>query len=439
MTLLIGNAPDESARPPLLRPAAMGIITIAVFFGGFGLWAALAPLASAVLASGVVILDSSSKTVQHLEGGIINQIHVREGQQVAAGDLLVVLSNIQSKAAWEVLNIRYLTGLAERARLITERDGGKAVKFPKELRGNDQISKELRNGQNSIFKSRRLSIRSQTKILKQRIAQLKEQITGLLNGIDAQHRQASLYGKEIESIRSLVAKGFGRKLRLVALEREAAEVDREIAESMAEMARAEQQIGETRLRINDIRVRLLNEATAKLRDVDEIVLNARERLVASRDVLRRTEVRAPVDGQVMELAVSTIGGVVQPSQPLLTIVPINVPIVVEALVKPTDIDDVHPGQPAQVRLSAFNFRTTPLLVGKVESVSADAMEDARSGALFYKARVRLPVDAAQTLGQDRTIVPGMPAEVQIQTATRTLLDYMLSPILAQLEISFLEK
>lgn len=426
-------------RPPLWRPGAFGIVIIALFFVGFGGWSVMAPLASAVLAPGVVIVDANRKTIQHLEGGIIHEIHVREGQRVEAGDVLVVLSDIQSKAASEVLNIRYLTALAERARFLAERDGKAAVVYPSELQGEDRTLRELREGQDAIFKSRQLSIKSQTEILNQRIAQLNEQRIGLRNAIEAQERQAGFIFEEIGSVRRLVDKGLERRSRLMALERGGAEIDRGIAESNAAVAQIGQQVGETRLRIDDIRVRLVNEATETLREVDEIILNARERLVASRDVQRRTEIRAPVDGQVMELAVSTIGGVIQPSQPLLTIVPTDFPVVVEASIKPVDIDDVYPGQGAQVRLSAFNFRTTPLLEGRVESVSADAVEDPRTGLLSYKARVRLPLDATSILGVDRVIIPGMPADVQIQMSSRTFFDYMISPILSQLEVSFLEK
>jgi HlyD family type I secretion membrane fusion protein len=417
----------------------MGLITIAVFFGGFGLWSTLAPLASAVLASGVVILDANSKTIQHLEGGIITAIHVREGQYVEQGELMVNLSDIQSKAASEVLNIRYLTGLAERARLIAERDAEVAINFPSELFGDPAILLELRSGQTSIFESRRLSVVSQTEILNQRIAQLREQIIGLENSIEAQLRQASLIDEEKASVQVLVDRGSEGRSPLRALEMSAAELDQEISESRANVAQIGEKIGETHLLIEDVSVSALKEATEKLRDVEEVILNSQERLVASRDILRRTEVLAPVAGQVMELTVSTIGGVVQPGEPLLTIVPTNAPLVVEVQIRPTDIEDVYPGLIAQVRLTAFSFRTTPLMEGVVESVSADSVEDQRSGALYYKARIRLPLDVADILGGSKTIIPGMPADVQIQTSSRTLLDYLISPILSQLEVSFLEK
>jgi HlyD family secretion protein len=427
------------SHPPIWRPAAMGLITIAVFFGGFGLWSTLAPLASAVLASGVVILDANSKTIQHLEGGIITAIHVREGQYVEQGELMVNLSDIQSKAASEVLNIRYLTGLAERARLIAERDAEVAINFPSELFGDPAILLELRSGQTSIFESRRLSVVSQTEILNQRIAQLREQIIGLENSIEAQLRQASLIDEEKASVQVLVDRGSEGRSPLRALEMSAAELDQEISESRANVAQIGEKIGETHLLIEDVSVSALKEATEKLRDVEEVILNSQERLVASRDILRRTEVLAPVAGQVMELTVSTIGGVVQPGEPLLTIVPTNAPLVVEVQIRPTDIEDVYPGLIAQVRLTAFSFRTTPLMEGVVESVSADSVEDQRSGALYYKARIRLPLDVADILGGSKTIIPGMPADVQIQTSSRTLLDYLISPILSQLEVSFLEK
>jgi HlyD family type I secretion membrane fusion protein len=425
-------------KPAVVRPAALGIVVILVFIGGFGTWAALAPLASAVLAAGIVTLDADTKTLQHLEGGIVTEIHVREGQRVATGDLLLVLSDIQSKAASEVLNIRYLTALAEQARLIAERDDDDAVVFPQKIMEDTPFARNLREGQVSIFQSRRLSVTSQSEILNQGVAQLNEQITGLKNVIIALERQVALSAEEIKSTSALVNKGLERRSRLLSLKQSGADIEKGIAESTANIAGIQQQIGETQLRIIDLRVRQLNEASEKLRDVDEIILDAHERLVASRDVLQRTELRAPVNGQVMELVVSTIGGVVSPSQPLLTIVPNDVPLIVEALVKTTDIDNVYPGLLAQVRLSAFSFRTTPLLPGVVVSVSADAVEDPRTGIYSYKARIKLPDDASILLGDDKTIIPGMPAEVQIQISPRSLLDYLISPILTQLEQSFRE-
>mgnify|MGYP002631644203 CR=1 FL=1 len=431
-------AQDVPPRPPLLRPAALGVSILLIFVLGFGSWAAVAPLASAVIAPGIVVLDANTKTVQHLEGGIVSEIHVREGQLVNQGDLLLVLSNIQSKAAAEVLNIRYLTALAERARLVAERDGTDAVSFSQELLDGSPLTLELRAGQLSIFESRRTSVASQTEILNRRIAQMQEQITGLRNVIISLERQGVLLADEIDSVSKLLEKGLGLRSRLALLERNGAEVDRSIAESTASIAGIEQQVGETQLMIADLKVRLVNEATETLRSVDEIILDSRERLIASRDVLSRTEIRASVAGQVMELSVSTIGGVIQPSQPLLTIVPSDVPLIIEVLVKPTDIDNVYPGLSAQVRMSAFSFRSTPLLTGKVDSVSADAVQNPVTGAFNYKARISLPSDAKQLLGEGRKIIPGMPADVQIQTYSRTFLDYLVSPLLAQLEVSFRE-
>ncbi|AKO96991.1 type I secretion membrane fusion protein, HlyD family [Marinovum algicola DG 898] len=439
MSLAATEMAGVSVRPPLLRPAMLGLLTVAVFFFGFGAWAVTAPLASAVLAQGVVILDARNKVVQHFEGGIVSEILVREGQSVQAGDLMLVLSDVQSKAANEVLNIRLRTALAERARLVAERDGSTDIAFPPELEGDDALSIDLRKSQSSIFASRLRAVESQASILDQRIAELQEQRVGLTRAIDAMERQQSLLTEELTSVEVLVARGLERRSRLLLLQRNAAEIDVSIAQSTASIASLEEQISEARLRKDDIGVQLVNEATERLRDVDETVLDTRERLAASQDVLNRTEIRAHVDGQVMELAVTTVGGVVQSSQPLLTLVPVDSAFVVEAQVMPTDIENVYPGLSAQVRLTAFSFRDTPLLEGEVTSVSADAVQDQRTGAFYYRARIKLPADYAETLGAGRQVIPGMPADVQIQTSTRTLLDYLISPILSQIERSFREE
>lgn len=425
-------------RPPFLGPAAIGFAAAAVFIGGFALWAAVVPLASAALAPGIIVLNSDRKVVQHLEGGLVDEIFVKEGDIVKAGQPLLGLSSIQSRAALEVLNIRYRTTLAERARLIAERDGRDDIVFPAELSGSEPHARELRESQTVMFRARLLSVASQTDILNRRIAQLNEEISGLKKAAEAQHIQKRLIATEIRGVSELVDKGLEKLPRLLALQRAAADIDRQIALNRAGIARLEQRIGETLLQIDSLKITLLNEAAEKLREVEQVILDTRERLAASKDVMQRTMLRAPVDGQVMGLQVATVGGVVQPSQPLMSIVPTEEPLVIKARINPTDIDDVHAGLSAQVRLSAFDIRSTPLLEGVVETVSGDVHQDERTGENYYESRVRLSPKELGKIG-DQKLLPGMPAEVMIQIAPRTPLTYFIEPLLHHVELSFLEK
>lgn len=424
------QAPGKGPR--IGRPILGGLALVAVFFGGFGSWAALAPLESAAVASGTVMVDSNRKTVQHLEGGIVSEILVKEGSEVKAGDPLIVLTSAQAKATQEVLSTKSRTGLAEKARLEAERDGLGHVAYPPELMGGDPEAVSLRAGQDSIFRAHRQAIDSQTDILRQRMAQLREQIAGYRQEIAAQKRQLELIQSEIQDVSGLVAKQLAPRPRLTALQREQAEIDGGVAQNEASIAGAQKQIGEAQLQASDLRVNFLKDTTERLHEVEETVLNTQEQLKASDDVMTRQIVRAPVSGTVVDLKVFTVGGVVSPGQPLMDIVPSQAPMIVEAHLNPNDIDEVRAGQKARMRLSAFNRRTVPLLEGKVLTVSADALQDKRTGAPYYEARVLLDPDAARYL-HGHAILPGMQAEVMIITGTRTTLDYLTEPLAHSIE------
>lgn len=434
-------SPNRAALPPrprILGPIVMGVAAAVVFFGAFGSWAALAPLSSAVLAPGTVIVESNRKTVQHLEGGIVSEILVVEGQVVRQGEPLIVLDSIQSISAREVLRVRYQTALAEKARLVAERDRAAEVDFPDEVSGGSDALLAIRQNQLALFSARRDAVASQTRILEQRTMQLQEQMTGFRDTIAAQERQLELIDAEIGDVSTLVAKGLGTKPRLLALQRSKAEIDGAIAQNKANIARAEQQIGETEMQIQDIEVRWLTDSATQLREVEEKMLDAQQRLKASDDIVTRTVIKAPVSGQVMALAVSTVGGVVRPGEPLLDIVPADAPMLVEARIHPTDIDSVHPGQIARVRLSAFSVRTTPLLSGTVVTVSGDALQDVKTGLAYFTGRVALDPGSLAVLSPDRSVQPGMPAEVMIEVHGRTFLDYALDPVVEVMERSFRE-
>ena len=429
---------DRSRTPASSGRRGMGIarivttggLVVLLFFGAFGAWAVFAPLESAAIAPGVLSVAGKRKTVQHLEGGIVSDILVEEGGTVAAGQTLLVLDDTRADAAFSLWRGQYRSTVALKARLEAERDGLEAVRYPESLRAAVEQGEadDVLATQDRIFRARAKSLANRTAIYEQRIAQLREEMTGLKEEMKSQDRHIALLEEEVDSIRTLVKKKMEGKSRMLALQRRKEEIAGRRAQNRARIARVEQRIGETRLVIAALGNERHNEVVAELRDVEVRLSDLRERLSAARDELLRTRVTAPVAGTVVDLRVFTRGGVIRQGQPLMDIVPSGSDLVIEAQVQPTDIDAVYPDMPAQVRLTAFSHLTTPPLSGTVRRVSADRFTDERTGIAYYEARVGL--DPGQPELQDLKLQAGMPAEVMIITGKRTALDYLLKPIVA---------
>jgi HlyD family type I secretion membrane fusion protein len=421
--------PASSASPPVHRTVLAGILSTVLFIGGFGLWAGTAPLDSAAVASGTVITESKRKIVQHKEGGIVARILVAEGTRVKAGDPLVRLDDTRVRSNLESLRIQYDELLAQLTRLQAERDRLPEVRFPDELtarRGDPRVA-ALLDGQNRLMAARQDSLNGQIDILSQRMVQLDSELGGLEAQLIGAEEQLSLIRDELTGVRMLVDKGLERRPRLLALQRDAASLEGACGEHRALIARAQQRRGETELQIIDLRNRRSEEVADELRDVQGRLTELRERLIVAADELHRTVITAPTAGIVMDLRFRTTGGVVGAGEPILDIVPADEALVIEAKVKPTDIDMVHNGLPAQVRLTAFKQRTTPVLVGEVEHVAADSMTDQRTGVSHYIAHVVIERHEFERAGNIE-LRPGMPADVMILTGRRTALEYLVTPL-----------
>ena len=410
------------------RTMVFGVVVLVLFLGGFGAWAMLAPLESAAIAKGVLSVSGKRKTVQHLEGGIVGEILIKEGDVVAAGQTLIALDDTRARTSFSRLNGQYRSATALKARLEAERDGSAQVRYPEWLRqaAGEEETDDFVATQDRIFQARARSLDTQRAIYKQQIAQLREEAVGLKEEVEAQNREIALLEEEIAGIRTLVKKGLEGKQRLLALERRKAQIEGGRALNKARIARVGQRIGETRLLIVDIENVRMNQIVAELREVEARMSDLRERTTAARHVLSRTRIAAPVAGTVVNLRVFTRGGVIGDGDALLDIVPTGEELVIEARVEPTDIDTVYPDLPAQVRLTAFSHLTTPILSGTVILVSADRLVDERTGAPYYEARVVL--DPEQPALAGLKLQPGMPAEVMILTGKRTAMDYLLKPI-----------
>ena len=410
------------------RTMVFGVVVLVLFLGGFGAWAMLAPLESAAIASGVLNVSGKRKTVQHLEGGIVGEILIEEGDVVAAGQTLIVLDDTRARTSFSRIEGQYRSAAALKARLEAERDGSAQVRYPEWLRqaAGEGETDDFVATQDRIFQARARSLDTRRAIYKQQIAQLREEVLGLEEEVEAQNREIDLLDEESNAIRALVKKGLEGKQRLLALERRKAQIEGGRALNKARIARVGQRIGETRLLIAEIEDLRTSEVVAELREVEARMSDLRERTSAARHVLSRTRITAPVAGTVVNLRVFTHGGVIGEGDELLDIVPADEELVIEARIEPTDIDTVYPDLPAQVRLTAFSHLTTPFLSGTVLQVSADRLVDVRTGEPYYEARVVL--DPAQPALADLKLQPGMPAEVMILTGKRTTMDYLLKPI-----------
>ena len=416
---------NEGREGPGLGPAvATGLAAGLAFFAALVGWSLLAPLESAAVAPGALAVEGRRKSVEHLEGGVVAEVRVAEGDRVEAGQILVVLDDARTGATLARLKARADSAAALAARLEAERDGRQAVRWP------DGLAAGVVDTQERIFAARARSLANQTEIYRRRIAELREEADGLAARAAAQTRRIDLLAEEIEALRGLVAGGYAGKPRLLALERERAVVEGDRAQSEARKARVGQRIAEAELTIGELANERLNEVVAALREVETDQAVLRAELAAAEAAHARTRLPAPVSGTVVGLKALVRGGVVRAGERLMEIVPSDGRLVVEARIAPTDRDSIGPGLAAQVRLTALPHLTTPTLRGAVAQVSADRLTDPRTGVGFYQARVDL--DPGQAAAYGEVLQPGMPAEVLIVTGRRPALDYLLEPLAVSL-------
>jgi HlyD family secretion protein len=414
------------------------ILLIAGVLGGG--WFFFMPLAGAVVVPGNLVVQSNVKTIQHPTGGVVAEIKVQNGSRVLGGDLLVRLDATQAQASQQMVTKQLDEMRAKIARLSAERDGLAQLDIPTELatRADDATVKALLTSEQSLFKARFTARQSQKDLLQSKVAQLTEEISGLNTQVDSRARQLELIQGELTGVQDLYDKRLVPLTRLTALQREAARLDGERGQLISSIAETKSKIGEAQLQIvrldQDFRTDVVKELGEAQGKEAELV----ERGVAARDLLERIEIRAPTSGVIHQLAAHTIGGVVKAGETIMEIVPDTDDLQVEARLQPQDIDHVHTGQTAFVRFSAFNQRTTPQLTGTVSYVSADTSHDQQTNASYFTVRVTLPPDERRRLA-DQQLVPGMPAEVFMQTGSRTMVSYLFKPIAEQMRRAFVEQ
>jgi len=395
-------------------------------FGLFGAWATFAPLGSAALAPGVVTVQSYRKTIQHLEGGIVKELHARDGDVVAAGDPLIVLDDTQVRAEYGMTLSQLVAAQAMEARLQAERDGREQIDFSGMIETSSHRAIEAQDGETQVFNARRGSRLGEVAVLQKRVGQLQEQISGLQSMVATKRNLEKSYRDEIGELTELLAEGYVDKQRLLEQQRRLDMLKAEVADHQSEVTKTRLQISETELLILQLNKDFNSEVVAQLSEVQTKVFDLQERKAALEDRLSRIVIRAPEDGMILGMKVHTIGGVVSPATPLLDIVPSVSDLIVEAQVSPIDIDRVSVGKPADIRFSAFKSSTTPVIKGVVRHVSADRLINEETGMPYYLARVALTEEGARALGS-LTLQPGMPAEVLINTGNRTMLQYLMQP------------
>lgn len=433
----------DDPRRAIRRLNLFGFATLVLLAGAIGGWAATSELAGAVIGPGVVVVESNVKKVQHPTGGIVGDILVKEGSAVEAGQLVMRLDETVTRATLGIVRSQLDELTARQARLDAERDGLAAVAFPDSLTARDgepAVALALAS-ERHLFKSRRQSLDGQRAQLRERIAQISEEVTGISGQRDAKDNELALIGEELKGVNDLYQKNLVSIQRVMQLRRDETRLSGERNQLTADLARARGRITETELQILQLDQEFRTTLLKELREVQGKLAELKERVTAAEDQLRRIDIRAPQSGIVHQLAVHTVGGVIANGETVMLIVPRSDELVVEAKIAPSDIDQLAPGAEAMVRIMAGNQRTTPQLFGRVTRVSADLARDqqaAQGSQPYFLIRVTLPPEEVRRLG-DLKLLPGMPAEVFIPTGTRTALSYLLKPLHEQLARTFRER
>lgn len=426
--------------PGIRRLVVLGFTSIALFFGTFGVWATLSQLEGASIATGVITVNSQRKTVQHLEGGIIEKIAITEGEKVKKGQTLIELDDTQARSELEQLISRQRNAIARETRLIAERDNKKKMIFTEDLiaQRDDPRVKELLTNQQRIFEARRNYSASQKEIIHKQLAQNQAELDGQKKRLWIEKKNLINIKEEVESNRKLLDKGYVSKNQVLRLEREESQILSSLSQLRSNVNRIAQNVAENKAQLKEQELELIKEIVEGLRDSRQERYELEERIAAAKDVLDRTIISAPLAGTILNLKVFSKDGVISPGQTLLDIVPIGEQMLIEARVAPSDIDQVAQGMKAQIRLTALNMRNIKPIKGEILTISADRLIDEQTGEAYYLARVEFTEDI-QKNRKEITLYPGMQAEVLLLTEARTPLEYLTKPLTESLNRAFREE
>jgi HlyD family secretion protein len=424
-----------------IRKNLSAALLVVVLLGGSATaWSVYMPLEGAVVAPGIVVVESNLRKVQHLAGGVVGALNVREGQKVEAGELVVRLDDTTTRASLGIVLNELTAFRARLARLRAERDGTDEPVFPEDLhgRGNEPDIAQVIEGERTLFRTRASTKTGQKQQLGERIKQLRDEITGLNEQMEALLKQLAIARDELKDLSDLYEKGLIQRPRITSLQREILGKEGTVGEIKAKVAQSLGRITEIELQILQLDRELANEVAKEIREVETRIAELQERRTAAEDQLKRVDIRAPISGIVHQLSVHTIGGVISASEPIMLVVPASETLIVEARVNPADIDQLQTGQETRIRFSAFNQRTTPEIMGVVSRIAGDLIREPQTGLAYYTAGIRVdPAEIAKLKGLK--LLPGMPAEVYIKTGERTLVSYLLRPLLDQMQRALREE
>lgn len=425
---------QQSARAFML----IEFILIISLFGGFLAWAALSPISGAVIASGTIKVEQGLKKIQHPTGGVISEIYVKEGDAVEAGEVLVRLDTQSAFAERAIYREQLNALLARQARLLAERES-RSFNAPVIQRvDGGLIPHDILQGEARLFEARRVALLSQKQVLNDRRAQFDSEINGDTVQIDAKQKEIELLQLELKGVEDLYAANLASVSRVMPLRRELARSQGDLKVLATQIAQLEAKIDEVNAQLASLDQERISEVNRDMQDIEPKIAELENRQTIANDSVRRAELRSPVSGYVSQLSVHTLGGVVQPGEVVMQIVPRNSPLTVEANIQPSDIDQVHLGGKATLRLTAFNRRVTPELIGTLTTIAADVVRDDRTGQSSYPIKILVPdSEFAKLAGAE--ILPGMNAEVYVETMQRSVLSYLLKPALDQFAKVFREK
>lgn len=417
-----------------------GMWILLLGFGGFMAWAALAPLDEGVTAHGTVTVAGNRQTIQHLTGGTIEKLLAKEGQQVMRDQSLIELNSTQPSAQLGITLTQYISAQAVEDRLRAERGGLPRISFSESLTrlGDDPRIEQAKALQTQLFNSRRAALRSELGILQENLRGMTEQLSGYQNLKASREAQGKWLAEELKGVRDLAGEGYVPKNRLYQLERDAAQLQGALAETIANIGQVQNSISEVKLRMLARQQEYQQEVESQLTDIQKETRALADRLDALRYEVEHAVIRAPVAGIVVGLKVHTVGGVVQPGQPLMDVIPQDEPLLIEAMVDPSMSARVQPGMAVDINFPALNQQKTPVIAGEVQTFSADRLVDQKTGNAYFLAQVRVTPEGMKRIGSEQ-IRPGMPAVVVIKAGERTMLEYLIKPMTDRMRLSFKEK
>ncbi|MGG5822258.1 HlyD family type I secretion periplasmic adaptor subunit [Falsiroseomonas sp. HW251] len=429
----------DAPRPRTRTPTMLGYAIVLLFVVGLGGWTAFAQLSEAAIAPGILKVEGTRRTIQHFEGGIVREILVRDGDEVRQGQVLVRLEQPQAAQQTETLRSQRWALMAQDARLVAELAGAREIAFPRDLlNATADRAQDAVNGQRALFEARRVALESQTMVLRARVDQAEAQIRSSMAVTEAQQRTLTLLRAEETNTAQLLQQGLARLPQLLAIQRQVAQTEGNIADISNQMDRTRAQIAENEREIQRIQDQRSQEASTELRDVRVRLAEAEEKLRAAEDVSTRLEIVSPEDGTIIGQRVFTVGAVVRPGDPIMDLVPRRDRLIAEVNVQPNDIELVHPGLVAEIRLPAFKQRLVPYLNGHVTFVASDVTQDERRGTMYYRVQIQIDEDQLKAL-EGVQLRPGMMAEAQIQTGQRSFGRYLLQPVFDSFHRAFREQ